>query len=168
MFIIWEENHPLNQNIFVPDFANWVHVCCSTLAVECDWNREFLKYFGSLGCLKKIMFFCEKNCSSGTFFFLTRCLPIAIMPTSALCSFLNVNIFQQIVNVPYNATETVKFLRTFSIWVYFEKIDGFFEKKTMRSTFCESGESLFIEQTFSLHRQIFSPFYKTKVRCYSI
>ena len=36
---------------------------------------------------------------------------------------------QIVVNLPQNAPEIVIFLKTFEIWVFFEKIDGFFEKK---------------------------------------
>ena len=44
--------------------------------------------------------------------------------------FTLLNIFDQIVaNLPSNATEIERFLKTIEIWVFFEKIDGFLEKK---------------------------------------
>ena len=36
---------------------------------------------------------------------------------------------QYVANLPYNATEIVRFLKTFKIWVFLKKINGFSEKK---------------------------------------
>ena len=42
IFVKWEENHALNEDVFLPNF----HVCslfsanCSSFAIECDWNRK--------------------------------------------------------------------------------------------------------------------------------
>ena len=36
---------------------------------------------------------------------------------------------QCVANLPQNATEIERFLKTFKFWVFFQKIDGFFEKK---------------------------------------
>ena len=54
-------------------------------------------------------------------------------PTSAiLFTLLNAKLFfhQIVANLPENATGIVRILRTFKIWGFFGKIDGFFEKKT--------------------------------------
>ena len=45
---------------------------------------------------------------------------------------LTVKIFhhQIISNLPWKATEMVRFLKTYEIWVFWNEKDGFFEKKT--------------------------------------
>ena len=52
--------------------------------------------------------------------------------TSArLFTLLNVKLFFDhiLANLPWNATGIVRNLKTFKIWVFFEKADGFFLKK---------------------------------------
>ena len=56
------------------------------------------------------------------------------------------NFFHQILsNLPYNATEIVRFLKTFKTSVFFETIDGFFGKKN--SNFCKitKGDKFAVE-----------------------
>ena len=53
--------------------------------------------------------------------FFTRCLPIELA-LKRCWLVLNVNFFHQIFgNLPYNATEILKFLKTFKTWVFFKK-----------------------------------------------
>ena len=56
---------------------------------------------------------------------------ICVHATSAsMFTLLNVKLFfdQTVANLPYKAPEVLRFLKTFEIWVFFEKKDGFFEK----------------------------------------
>ena len=50
--------------------------------------------------------------------------------SASLLTFLNMKICldQIVANLPQNATEVVKFLETFKMWVFFEKLDGVFGK----------------------------------------
>ena len=45
----------------------------------------------------------------------------------------------QVANLPSNATEIVKYLKTFKIWVFIQKIDGFSEKNLVSASqeFCK-------------------------------
>ena len=59
------------------------------------------------------------------------------------------NFHQQIIsNLPYNATEIVRFLKTFKIRGFFDKIDGFFQKKTQY--FIADGGKFTVECVFFL------------------
>ena len=51
--------------------------------------------------------------------------------SASLLTLLNVKIIfdQFLAKLLWNATEIVRFLKTFEIWVFFEKIIEFFEKK---------------------------------------
>ena len=54
--------------------------------------------------------------------------------------------FHQIVaNLPWNATELVRFLETFEIWVFLGKIDGLFRKKTLKFFKIAKCSKFFVE-----------------------
>ena len=76
----------------------------SKLAVKCDWNSKNSKNVQKLGFFKKTIdgLFEKKN----------------LVSSNSL----------KVANLRWNATEIVKFLKTFKIWV-FKKTYGFFRKK---------------------------------------
>ena len=64
--------------------------------------------------------------------FITPCLPIVFTPYWQFFSrFWMLNFFL----TKLNATDLARFLKTFEIWVFFGKIDGFFEKIVERGKF---------------------------------
>ena len=49
-------------------------------------------------------------------------------------------------NLPWNATEIVKCLKTFKIWGFFEKLDGLFSKKNLKFFEIAKGGKFAVER----------------------
>ena len=64
--------------------------------------------------------------------------------TSAVCSSVHFSerdfLRPDIASLSKNATETVRFLKTFKVWVFFEKKDAFFEKKLIFFKIAKGGK----------------------------
>ena len=118
--LLWNFSLNNRRKVMFPKFLSSLLLKTVRASSRKNFHLFFFHYFRDIYKIWKETF--PRNCNV----FFTRCLPIAF--TMFVHVYEREYFFHEIVaNLPLNATEIVRFLRTFK--VRFLQIDGFFEQK---------------------------------------